>query len=89
MDHQTAVVTLMLQFSIVHVEEVYICIGVPVTVPIGELPHLADRELITCSTFAVISALIVSTASIFWNILLFIIRRGILVLLDRVLLDKS
>ena len=36
----------MLEFFFVHVEEVHICIGVPITAPIGEGPLLANRVLI-------------------------------------------
>ena len=41
----------MLQFFILHVEKVHICVEVPSTVPIGELPRLADRELKQCLFF--------------------------------------
>ena len=49
---QNVVVPLMIHFFIVQLEEVYLCIGVPVTVPIGELSSLADRELITCTALS-------------------------------------
>ena len=41
---QDVVVPLMLEFFLVHVKEVHICIGVPITAPIREVPLLADRE---------------------------------------------
>ena len=65
---QNVVVPLMLELFLVHVEEVHICIGVPIAAPIGEVPLLADREPSSTLLFLCINTLPIS--------LLFLLRRG-------------
>ena len=64
---QNVVVPLMLDFFLVHVEEVHICNGVPITAPIGEVPLLADREPSSTSLFLCLNSLPISLLYILWR----------------------